>query len=717
MSDEKKTVPKKKGRRLKKRLSGSPSIKKRLLASVIGLSVAITVLCGIASAVISYREALSNMNTRLNENAAAYCSSIENALEIYRSRIYTISQDPVVTNRNVSEGKRNEAFAEYCKKYGFIEVDIADATGRSSVGQDVSQNDFFQEAMEGNTYISSTMISPTIGRVVLMISAPITRGGEMQIVYAVLDAEVFTKMIDTVSVGKSGYGFITDKDGKIIAHESHTVVVSQLNYIEKAKEDSSYSELAVMVQKMISGKTGTDNVPINGVKHVVSYTPIPNTNGWAIGVTARSTEMLGGFYISIAITAVMTLCFIVLSIAISVRISKPIVEPIVSLVGRIEALAEGDLHTEVPQVNTADEIGVLSKSFTTTVDFLKTIIEEISYILSNLEEGNCEVETRQEYSGDFIAVKNSLNQIVQNLNSVFGVIKDASNQVASGSDQISSASQSLASGAAEQASTVEQLNASITEVARQAGENADNVRKATGYVSHVDEGIVKSNERMNDLNAAMGDIAAASERITSITKVIEDIAFQTNILALNAAIEAARAGEAGKGFAVVSDEVRNLAAKSSEAAKETAELIQHSTEMVLRGESIARETTQILENIATEARLADQAIQKIEVASTDQAQAIEQINQGLFQVSAVVQTNAATAEESSASSQELAAQAQALQQEVNKFKLKEEEPLPEWKKMSLNRMFRMLLLILHLILMILRRVLGIQGSINFFGKH
>ncbi|MFT4107559.1 MAG: methyl-accepting chemotaxis protein [Lacrimispora sp.] len=679
MSDEKKTVPKKKGKRLKKRLTGSTSIKKRLLASVIGLSVAITVLCGIASAVISYREALSNMNTRLNENAAAYCSSIENALEIYRSRIYTISQDPVVTNRNVSEKKRNEAFAEYCKKYGFIELDIADATGRSSVGLDVSQSDFFQEAMGGNTYISSTMISPTIGRVVLMISAPITRGGETQIVYAVLDAEVFTKMIDTVSVGKSGYGFITDKAGKIIAHESHTVVVSQTNYIEKAKEDSSYSELAAMSQKMISGETGTDNVLINGVKHVVSYTPIPNTNGWAIGVTARSTEMLGGFYISIAITAVMTLCFIVLSIVVSVRISKPIVDPIVSLVGRIEALAEGDLHTEVPQINTADEIGTLSKSFTTTVNFLKTIIEEISYILSNLEEGNCKVETSQEYSGDFVAVKDSLNQIVQNLNSVFSVIKDASNQVASGSDQISSASQSLASGASEQASTVEQLNASITEVARQAGENADNVRKATGYVSQVDKGIEKSNERMNDLNSAMGDIAASSKRITSITKVIEDIAFQTNILALNAAIEAARAGEAGKGFAVVADEVRNLAAKSSEAAKETAELIQHSSEMVLRGETIARETTQILGTIAEEARLADQTIQKIEVASTDQAQAIEQINQGLFQVSAVVQTNAATAEESSASSEELAAQALALQQEVNKFKLKEEEALPVWE--------------------------------------
>ncbi|WP_367567972.1 methyl-accepting chemotaxis protein [Lacrimispora sp.] len=676
---KKPVMPKKKESRLKKRHSGSKSIKKRLLTSVICLSAAITVLCGTASAVISYREALNNMNVRLSENAAAYCSSVQNAIELYRGRIYSVSQDPIITDSTISKETRRQMLTLLAQKNGFISLDIADVSGQSTSGEDVSQRDYFQKAMSGVVYISSTMASSSLNKVVLTVSAPVTRSGESEVIYATLDAETFSKMIDAVSVGKSGYGFITDKEGKYIAHKDRTLVLDQVNYIEKAKENSSYSSLSAMVQGMISGRPGTAEIRVNGVKQVASYMPIPNTDGWAIGVTARTTEMLGGFYISIAITVVMILCFIGLSIAIAVRISKPIVDPIVSLVGRIEALAEGDLHTEVPEVRTDDEIGKLSRSFTTTVNFLKTTIEEISYILSNLEQGNCMVETRQEYSGDFIAVKNSLNQIVNNLNSVFGVIKDASNQVASGSDQISSASQSLASGAAEQASTVEQLNASITEVARQAGENADNVRKATGYVSQVDEGIAKSNQRMNDLNSAMGDIAAASKRITSITKVIEDIAFQTNILALNAAIEAARAGEAGKGFAVVSDEVRNLAAKSSEAAKETAELIQHSSEMVLRGENIARETARILGNIAEEARLADQTIQKIEVASTDQAQAIEQINQGLFQVSAVVQTNAATAEESSASSQELAAQAQALQQEVNKFKLKEENALPVWE--------------------------------------
>ena len=167
----------------------------------------------------------------------------------------------------------------------------------------------------------------------------------------------------------------------------------------------------------------------------------------------------------------------------------------------------------------------------------------------------------------------------------------------------------------------------------------------------------------------MKEIGAASHKISSITKVIEDIAFQTNILALNAAVESARAGEAGKGFAVVADEVRSLAGKSAEAAKQTADLIMHSVTSVSEGEQLADETAKVLKGVAEQAVLVEQAIKEIEESSSYQVQVIEQINQGLSQVSAVIQTNAATAEESSSSSEELAAQAQMLQQEVSRFRL------------------------------------------------
>jgi methyl-accepting chemotaxis protein len=647
------------------------SIKKNLLRGIIGLAVVISVFFGIANAIVLYSDSNNNMKTRLTENRNAYCLAIQNAIDVYRVQVESFAANEFITDTSRPIIGRKQVMAELAEKNGFLEVTVTDAEGKATNGADVSDREYFKQAMAGNTYLSSTLVSTVDGKVIMIISAPIARGDKKGIVYAKLDSNTFSKMIDDVSIGKSGYGFVVDKDGKYLAHPDTSIVTNQVNYIEKSKEDPAYTQLAGLIKKMTSGNKGLDTVVHNGAKQVVSYMSIPGTDGWSIAVTAKTSEMLSSFYVSIGITVLLSLLFVLLSIFMAFRIAGPIVNPVISLVKRIEALALGDLHSEVPQVDSEDEVGKLSRSFTMTVNKLNDYIQEISYILNSLERGNCNVETVQDYSGDFTQIREALNKIIFNLNTTFTNIKGASDQVASGADQVSSASQALASGATEQASSVEELNASITGVSQQAEENVIHVQKATEYVVQADTGIKESNGHMQELNAAMGEISQSSAEISSITKVIEDIAFQTNILALNAAIEAARAGSVGKGFAVVADEVRNLAAKSAEAAKKTAELIDRSVITVAKGEKLAGETAQILVEVAEKARLANESIQRIEKASYDQAQSIEQINQGLFQVSSVVQTNAATAEESSASSEELAAQALILQQEVEKFTLKD----------------------------------------------
>lgn len=647
------------------------SIKKNLLRGIIGLAVVISVFFGIANAIVLYSDSNNNMKTRLTENRNAYCLAIQNAIDVYRVQVESFAANEFITDTSRPIIGRKQVMAELAEKNGFLEVAVTDADGKATNGADVSEREYFKQAMAGNTYLSSTLVSTVDGKVIMIISAPIARGSQKGIVYAKLDCNTFSKMIDDVSIGKSGYGFVVDKEGKYLAHPDTSIVANQVNYIEKSKEDPAYTKLAGLIKKMTSGNQGLDTVVHNGAKQVVSYMSIPGTDGWSIAVTAKTSEMLSSFYVSIGITVSLSILFVLLSIFMAFRIAGPIVNPVISLVKRIEALALGDLHSEVPQVDSEDEVGKLSRSFTTTVNKLNDYIQEISYILNSLEQGNCNVETVQDYSGDFTQIREALNKIIFNLNTTFTNIKGASDQVASGADQVSSASQALASGATEQASSVEELNASIMGVSQQAEENVVHVQKATEYVVQADTGIKESNGHMQELNAAMGEISQSSAEISSITKVIEDIAFQTNILALNAAIEAARAGSVGKGFAVVADEVRNLAARSSEAAKKTAELIDRSVITVSKGEKLAGETAQILVEVAEKARLANESIQRIEKASYDQAQAIDQINQGLFQVSAVVQTNAATAEESSASSEELAAQALILQQEVEKFTLKD----------------------------------------------
>jgi methyl-accepting chemotaxis protein len=237
---------------------------------------------------------------------------------------------------------------------------------------------------------------------------------------------------------------------------------------------------------------------------------------------------------------------------------------------------------------------------------------------------------------------------------------------------VSDGAQALAAGSTEQAASVEELNTTIVLIAEQSEDNLENVKAATKEVEIVESSMGRSNEFMSQLSEAMAEISASSNQIANITKVIEDIAFQTNILALNAAIEAARAGNAGKGFAVVADEVRNLAAKSGDAARQTADLIQSSVAVVARGTKSTADTANALKEVEASAVQVGMAMAKIEKATAEQVGAIEMVKQGLGQVSSVVQNNAATAEENSATSEEMSAQAATLREEVGKFRLSEE---------------------------------------------
>jgi methyl-accepting chemotaxis protein len=334
-------------------------------------------------------------------------------------------------------------------------------------------------------------------------------------------------------------------------------------------------------------------------------------------------------------------------------------------------IAQGELKLQINEKKySKDEIGQLCRAMGQILVRLgeySGYIEEITSVLKTMEKGDMRIQLMRAYEGEFSTIKTALQGISSMLNQTLSVINSASVQVSTGASQVSSSAQALASGSSEQASTIEQLSASITLVANQASENYNNVITAAEYAELASKNVKDGDEQMNQFTVAMNNIGKASVQIAKVTKVIEDIAFQTNILSLNAAIEAARAGTAGKGFAVVADEVRNLAIKSSEAAKQTAELISGSSNAVSEGIKRAELTAELLHSIDDKTNMVRDIMVKIKQASSDQTNAIEQINQGINQVSVVVQTNAATAEENSAASEEMSVQAEALRKEVSKF--------------------------------------------------
>lgn len=315
----------------------------------------------------------------------------------------------------------------------------------------------------------------------------------------------------------------------------------------------------------------------------------------------------------------------------------------------------------------------LYESLELAVGQITTMMGEVNHVLSEMADGNLDVEVTAEYKGDFIEIRNSLDHIIGSLNQVLGEINESAEQVSAGSIQVSDGSQALSQGSAEQASSVEELTAAVTEIASKTRQNAIDANTANELTTSAKENAAKGNVQMKEMLGSMADINESSSNIYKIIKVIDDIAFQTNILALNAAVEAARAGEHGKGFAVVAEEVRNLAARSAKAANETTDLIEGSINKVQIGTNIANETAEALNIIVDETEKAADLVANIADASNEQASGIAQINKGIEQVSHVVQNNSATAEQSAAASQELSGQAELLKGMVGRFRLKDGE--------------------------------------------
>ena len=352
------------------------------------------------------------------------------------------------------------------------------------------------------------------------------------------------------------------------------------------------------------------------------------------------------------------------------QLLETIVAPIEEAAGVLCNVSEGNFEHMV-QGDYKGDFKLIKDSVNTTVTQVAGYINEISAVLTGISQNNLDQAVTREYVGSYSDIKESLNNIISTLNNVIGDISSSSVQVATGAKFISDSSMRLAEGAGQQAAAVQELSATIQTINESATDNADKAKEAETLTNSAKVNASKGDTDMNQMLVSMGEIKGASEKITKIIKVIEDIAFQTNLLALNAAVEAARAGTHGRGFAVVADEGRSLALKSQAAVKETAELIGISVEKVSEGEIIAGQAAKALHVIVYDVGKISEIVSRIAESSVSQAEAVKQVTIGLEQITDVVQDNSATSQESAAASEELTSQSEVLQTMTGVFVLKD----------------------------------------------
>jgi methyl-accepting chemotaxis protein len=606
------------------------SIKARLTLLILACLFVVSVIFGL----LSYYQSRSII---LDVSGSSMLRISEEVNQVFQANMQkqiaileTIASRRIITD-NTPWDKKIADLQKEADRLGFQAFALIDVNGnavrfdKQRSKAKLGDRAYFKSAISGKSAYSDVIISRVTGEPTVIVAVPLKINGAVNgVFYGIRDGREISNLIKDVSYGESGYSYVVNKEGTVIGHKNYDLVLKQFNPIKAAKNDPKLLPLAGVVERMTKGEKGTADYFFNNRDIVISFTPVDNTDGWAIAVAVEQSEFLHGVNRLRVIMFVITLVLLALGAVLAYVIGSGITKPVIAAVHHSDVMAKLDISIDVPDIliKRDDEIGQLGKA-----------LQQLS-----------------------VEVRKTITEIIK-----------SSQLVASSSEQISIDNQNLSQRTSEQASALEEIAATIEQAnanIRQSSENAGEASRISGTSLELAQ---SGGKIVEEAVKSIGEINESSRKIADIISMINEIAFQTNLLALNAAVEAARAGDQGKGFAVVAGEVRNLAQRAGAAAKEIGVLIKDSVDKIESGTELVNKSGEALKEIIESVKQVSNIVSEMAASSDEQRRGIEQINIAVTEMDTMTQQNAALVEETAAASEEMSSQAGELQAMVSRF--------------------------------------------------